>query len=421
MNYPGPARSGEGEVESTYAWMRLVVSLLLSTIGGIGMWSVVVALPAVQAEFGVARGAASLPYTLTMIGFGLSGIAMGRLSDRFGITVPVVIGIIAMALGYVAAASATTLWQYTLAQGLLIGVGSAATFGPLLADVSMWFNRRRGAAVGVFASGNYLAGALWSPVVQYFVDAEGWRQTHYGIAVFCAATMLPLALFLRRPPPAHGTADAATSPTAMAVRGLGLSPGALQTLLIVAGLACCVAMSMPQVHLVAYCGDLGYGAARGAQMLSLMLACGIVSRLGFGLISDRIGGLRTLLLGSGLQGVALLLFLPFDGLVSLYVIAALFGLFQGGIVPSYAIIVREHFAPSEAGARVGSVLMATVFGMALGGWMSGVVFDLTGSYRAAFLNGILWNLLNVSIAVWLLRREVGRGRQARAAAGASSL
>jgi MFS family permease len=401
--------------------MRLVVSLLLSTIGGVGMWSVVVALPAVQAEFAVARGDASLPYTLTMIGFGLSGIAMGRLSDRYGITIPVVIGIIAMALGYVAAASATTLWQYTLAQGLLVGVGSAATFGPLLADISMWFNRRRGAAVGVFASGNYVAGALWSPVVQHFVDADGWRQTHYGIAVFCVLTMLPLALFLRRPPPAHGTAHAATSPTAAAVRGLGLSPGALQALLIVAGLACCVAMSMPQVHLVAYCGDLGYGAARGAQMLSLMLACGIVSRLGFGLISDRIGGLRTLLLGSGLQGVALLLFLPFDGLVSLYVIAALFGLFQGGIVPSYAIIVREHFAPSEAGARVGSVLMATVFGMALGGWMSGVVFDLTGSYRAAFLNGILWNLLNVSIAVWLLRREVGRGRQARAAAGASSL
>ena len=421
MSKLGPVRSGEREVESAYAWMRLVVSLLLSTIGGVGMWSVVVALPAVQAEFGVARGDASLPYTLTMIGFGLSGIAMGRLSDRYGITVPVVIGIVAMALGYAAAASATTLWQYTLAQGLLIGAGSASTFGPLLADISMWFRRRRGAAVGVFASGNYIAGALWSPVVQHFVDADGWRQTHYGIAVFCAMTMLPLALYLRRPPPAHETEPRAAATAGVAARGLGLSPAALQTLLVVAGLACCVAMSMPQVHLVAYCGDLGYGAARGAQMLSLMLACGIVSRLGFGLVSDRIGGLRTLLLGSSLQGVALLLFLPFDGLVSLYVIAALFGLFQGGIVPSYAIIVREHFAPSEAGARVGSVLMATLFGMALGGWMSGVVFDLTGSYQAAFLNGILWNLLNVSIAAWLLRREVGRGRQARAAAGVSSL
>jgi MFS family permease len=180
--------------------------------------------------------------------------------------------------------------------------------------------------------------------------------------------------------------------------------------------ACCVAMSMPQVHIVAYCGDLGYGAARGAEMLSLMLACGIVSRLVSGWICDRIGGLRTLVLGSVLQGVALLLFLPFDGLVSLYIISALFGLFQGGIVPSYAIIVREHFEPKEAGARVGTVLMATLFGMALGGWMSGKVFDLTGSYHAAFINGIGWNLLNLAIALFLLHRVRRRQRAVPVAA-----
>jgi MFS family permease len=319
--------------------------------------------------------------------------------------VPVVLGSLTMALGYAVAGSASSLWQYTLAQGLLIGVGSAATFGPLLADSSMWFHRRRGIAVAIFASGNYFAGALWSPVVQHFIATDGWRRTSFGIAVFCAATMLPLALLLRKRPPAHETAPASAQGATRSAVGLGLSPGALQTLLIVAGLSCCVAMSMPQVHLVAYCGDLGYGAARGAEMLSLMLALGIVSRLGFGFVSDRIGGLRTLLLGSSLQGLALLLFLPFDGLVSLYVIAGLFGLFQGGIVPSYAIIVREYFSPAEAGTRVGSVLMATLFGMALGGWMSGAVFDLTGSYRAAFLNGILWNLVNVSIAGWLLRRR----------------
>ena len=189
---------------------------------------------------------------------------------------------------------------------------------------------------------------------------------------------------------------------------LGLSPSALQTLLLIAGVACCVAMSMPQVHLVAYCGDLGYGPARGAQMLSVMLACGIVSRLTFGAICDRIGGLRTLLIGSALQGLSLLLFLPFDGLVSLFLISALFGLFQGGIVPSYAIIIREFFPPREAGARVGMVITATLFGMALGGWMSGAIFDATGSYKAAFVNGILWNLVNVSIAVWLLRRSMMR-------------
>jgi MFS family permease len=184
----------------------------------------------------------------------------------------------------------------------------------------------------------------------------------------------------------------------------GLSPAKAQGLLCIAGVACCVAMSMPQVHIVAYCSDLGYGAARGAQMLSIMLAFGIASRLISGAICDRIGGLRTLLLGSALQGVALLLFLPFDSLASLYVIAALFGLFQGGIVPSYAIIIREHFSPDEAGARLGLVIMCTLFGMALGGWMSGKVFDLTGSYHAAFINGLGWNLLNLTIALTLLRR-----------------
>jgi MFS family permease len=398
-----------GGAESNYAWMRLGVTLLLSTIGGVGMWSVVVALPAVQAEFGVARADASLPYTLTMISFGLSGILMGRLSDRFGAMVPVIIGTTILALGYAAAGLAENLWQYTLAQGLLVGGGSSATFGPLLADTSLWFTRRRGIAVGIFASGNYLAGTVWPPLVQHFIESMGWRQTSFGIAMFCLASMLPLALLLRRPPPAIETGPVRAGTAAARSRhALGLSSGALQTLLLVAGVACCVAMSMPQVHLVAYCGDLGYGPAHGAQMLSLMLGFGIVSRLTFGFICDRIGGLRTLLLGSSLQGTALLLFLPFNGLVSLYVISALFGLFQGGIVPSYAIIVREYFSPAEAGARVGAVITATLFGMALGGWVSGAIFDLTGSYKAAFVHGVLWNLVTVSIALWLLRRAMAR-------------
>jgi MFS family permease len=399
-----------GEAESAYAWVRLLVALALSTIGGVGMWSTVVALPAIQAEFGVARSDASLPYTLTMVGFGLGGILMGRLADRFGIIVPVVVGTLALGLGYVLASTAGSLWQFALAQGVLIGgLGSSATFGPLLADTSLWFNRRRGIAVGIFASGNYLAGAVWPPIVQHFIETAGWRETHASIGMFCLASMLPLVLVLRRRPPAIELGSGSGRPAAWPQRPLGISPAALQALLVVAATACCVAMAMPQVHIVAYCGDLGYGAARGAEMLSLMLGFGIVSRLASGWICDRIGGVRTLLLGSGLQGIALLLFLPFDGLVSLYVVSALFGLFQGGIVPSYAIIIREYFPPREAGVRVGMALMASLFGMALGGWMSGAIFDLTGSYKAAFLNGTAWNLLNLSIAVWLLLR--GRGRQ----------
>src|SRR6478752_9562600 len=320
-----------GEVESASAWMRLGVTLALSTIGGVGMWSVVVALPAVQAEFAVARGDASLPYTLTMVCFGLSGIVMGRLSDRYGVMVPVMLGTLLLTLGYVAASFAPSLPAYALAQGALIGAGSSATFAPLLAHTSLWFVRRRGIAVAIFASGNYLAGTVWPPIVQHGIETIGWRHTCYAIAVFTVLTMLPLALMLRRPPPHQEAGDAAArAASGHAHAALGLTPRALQGLLVVAGLCCCVAMSMPQVHLVAYCGDLGYGAARGAQMLSLMLACGIVSRLVFGMISDRVGGLRTLLIGSSMQCFALFLFLPFDGLVSLYVISALFGLFQGG-------------------------------------------------------------------------------------------
>ena len=391
-------------IDSSTAWWRLVATLAMATLGGIGMWSVVVALPAVQADFGVDRGSASFPYTLTMVGFGFGGILMGRLTDRYGVTRPLVGATFALAAGYVLAGLAPSLFMYALAQGLLIGfLGSSATFGPLLADISHWFERRRGLAVSIVACGNYLAGTVWPPIVQHLIETIGWRQTHITIGLFCLVTMLPLTLALRRRSPAGHTVAAVRAVQDTHV-SLGVSPRALQTLLVIAGLSCCVAMAMPQVHIVAYCGDLGYGAAAGAQMLSLMLGFGIVSRLASGWVADHIGGVRTLLLGSSLQAIALLLYLPFDGLFSLYVISALFGLFQGGIVPSYAIIIREFFAPKEAGARVGLVVMATLFGMALGGWMSGEVFDLTGSYRAAFINGIAWNLLNLSIVIWLLRR-----------------
>ena len=399
-----------GQAESPYAYLRLGTALLVMTIGGAGMYGVVVALPPVQAEFGVARGDASLPYTLTMIGFGLGGILMGRLSDRFGVIVPMLIGGVSLGLGFIAAGMSGSLLQFSLAHGLLIGLlGCSATFAPLVADISLWFTRRRGMAVAICISGNYLAGAVWPPVLQHFFDTAGWRATYIGVGIFCLASILPLAFLLRRRPPLPVASATAFSGTRLE-RPLGLSPNALLALLCIAGVACCVAMSMPQVHIVAYCGDLGYGAARGAEMLALMLGCGIVSRLASGWISDRIGGLRTLLLGSALQGIALAMFLPFDGLVSLYIVSAMFGLFQGGIVPAYAIIVRELFPPGEAGARTGVVLMATLFGMALGGWLSGAIFDMTGSYRAAFVNGIGWNLLNLTIVFWLLRRSLSTGR-----------
>ena len=396
-------------IDSPAAWWRLLATLAMSTLGGVGMWSVIVVLPAVQAEFGVDRATATLPYTLTMIGYGFGGILMGRLSDRYGVARPLAGATIALATGYFLSALAPSLTMFALAHALLIGfLGSSASFGPLLADISHWFERRRGLAVSIVACGNYLAGTLWPPVVQHLIEILGWRDTQIAIGSICLVTMLPLSLALRRRPPAVSSGALAAASAVQPPPTLGISPAALQVLLVIAGLSCCVAMSMPQVHIVAYCGDLGYGPAAGARMLSLMLGFGIVSRLLSGWIADHIGGVRTLLLGSVLQGTALLLYVPFDGLASLYIVSALFGLFQGGIVPSYALIIREFFPPREAGARVGLVMMATLFGMALGGWMSGLVFDLTGSYRAAFLNGIGWNLLNVSIAVSLLRLQGSR-------------
>src|SRR5215468_3498986 len=396
------AKTGGGpdEIESAYAWLRLAVAVTISTVGGVGMWSFMVALPALQTDFGVGRAEASFPFTMVMFGFAAGGVLMGRLADRFGIAVPLGIGTLAVTAGYLATGWSPNLWLVSLAHAL-IGLGCSASFGPLMADISHWFVQRRGIAVAIAASGNYIAGTIWPPVVQHFIATSGWRATHIGIGLFCLVAMLPLAFALRRRLSIH---ESEADNAADRIAEVPLSPLTLQLLLCIAGVACCVAMSMPQVHIVAYCGDLGYGVARGAEMLSLMLGFGIVSRIGSGFIADRIGSLATLLLSSTAQGMALLLYVMFDGLMSLYVISALFGLFQGGIVPSYAFIVREYFPPSEVGTRLGVVLMMTLFGMAAGGWMSGAIFDYFGSYQAAFLNGLAWNVLNLVISVWLITR-----------------
>ena len=391
-------------IDSRVAFHRLLATLGLVVLGNSSMYVVSVVLPAVQAEFGIGRASASMPYTLMMVCLGLGGLLTGKLADRHGLTPVLWLGALAVLGGFVGAAFSGSIWAFGLAHAAMGFIGSSATFAPLLADTALWWNRRRGIAVAVCASGNYVAGALWPPIVQYGIDTIGWRPTYMALGVVCGVGMLALSLRMRQRPPAVQAAEVASTDTADRSRPFGLAPGLALALLFIAGVACCVAMAMPQVHIVAYCTDLGFGAARGAQMLSLMLACGIVSRLVFGLICDRIGGIRTLLLGSALQGVALLLFLPYDGLVPLFVISGLFGLFQGGIVPTYAIIVREYFPPQRASALVGAVIMATLIGMALGGWMSGWIFDVTGSYRAAFLNGIGWNLLNLSITGWLFLR-----------------
>lgn len=385
----------------------MVVSILLATIGGVGFWAIVVALPEIQIEFAADRGDASMAYTVTMIGFAMGNLLVGQILDRFGTPVPIAISSVLLGLGFMLGSVAGSIELLTAIQGVLIGLGSAVTFAPLVADISHWFRRRRGIAVAAVACGNYLAGTIWPLVMQPLMETGGWRFAYLVIGISCIVLMLPLSAMLRRPSPRHGVAlaGAGHAPLQAGLLSAGLKPAQLQLILVIAGLACCIAMSMPQIHIVAYCVDLGYGMARGAEMLALMMAAGIVSRLASGMLADWIGGVKTLLIGSLGQMAALWLYLPFDGLVSLYTVSLIFGLSQGGIVPSYAIIIREYLPAEEAGRRVGLVFMATILGMAIGGWMSGYIYDLTGSYSAAFLNGIAFNMVNVAVMVFILLRS----------------
>lgn len=382
-------------LDSAYSWLRLAITLLIATVGSAGMWSIIVIMPAVQAEFGVDRADASLPYTLTMIGFAAGNLVIGRAVDRYGVCLSLIGATACIAVGFVLAASSPSIYVMSLYQ-LLIGFGAAASFGPLMADISHWFLRRRGVAIAITACGNYLSGVIWPILLTNVLGDPGWRTTYLVLAAISVFTMVPLALFLRRRVSAAATKIASDLAVAN-VRAVHFSPRMLQLLLVIAGIGCCIAMSMPQVHIVSLCVDLGYGPAAGAEMLSMMLLGGVVSRLVSGVVADRLGGVMALLIGSGLQCIALFLYLPYDGLASLYIVSVVFGLSQGGIVPSYALIVREYMPPQEAGARVGVVITATIVGMAIGGWMSGWIYDLTGSYQMAFINGILWNLLNIAI------------------------
>lgn len=393
-------------LDSRYSWTRMIITLVVAIIINAGMWEIIAIMPAVQLEFGLDRAGASLPYTLTMIGFGVGNFVIGKAVDRFGVSISLIGAALGVALGLYLATISTSIVMMSFAQ-LLIGLASAVGFGPLIADISHWFMKRRGIAMAIVASGNYLSGSIWTLVLADTLSTQGWRSVYMILAFMTLAVVIPLALILRRklPQDAHIQAEAISSANA---KTSGLSPTALACLLGVAGVGCCVAMSMPQVHIVSYCVDLGYGPAVGAEMLSLMLLGGVGSRLVSGLLADKLGGVKTLLIGSLAQCVALFLYLPSDALISLYVVSLVFGLSQGGIVPSYAVIVREYMPAREAGARVGFVLMATIMGMALGGWSSGLIYDLSGSYQLAFINGIAWNGLNIAIMLWLLMR--GRPR-----------
>jgi MFS family permease len=413
MNDSSHRSSAGAPSAGAYVAFRLIVSLVLMTVGTVGMYVGIVGLKPIAAEFGISRGVGSLPYALFMLGYGFGNVLHGRLADRYGILVPLLIGSLALPAGLILSAQTGSLWQFLAAIALLAGMlGSSAVFAPIVADVSLWFTGRRGLAVGFVLSGSYFAGAVWPPVLQYLIGEYGWRSAFTTVGYFCLATMVPLSLLLYRKPAYLAVAKGAPRDSRFA-RPLGLAPNALQCGICLAGIGCCVGMSMPQVHIVAHATDLGFSAQRGAEMLSLMLGCGIISRLVSGWISDRIGGLRTLLMGSGLQGLLLAAFIPADSLSALYIVSACFGLSQGGIVPSYAIIVRNYFPAGEAGWRIGTALFFTLFGMALGGWLAGFLYDVTGSYTVSFINALAFNAMNFLVVAFLLTRARQYGAATR--------
>ena len=391
------------EHDSLYSWTRLFIALLLATVGNIGMWVVVIVLPDIQQEFKIDRGTASIPFAFTMVGFAIGNWVMGHVVDRYGITKTIILAATVNTAGYIAAMYVNNVYSLSILQ-FFIGLGTAAAFGPLIADTSHWFLKRRGIAVALIASGNYFSGAIWPPLFNSTLQSDGWRDVYWILAVSTVFIMIPLSFLLTKKI-SEETARISDAASSDKRQNVSISPKALTILLSIAGIGCCVAMSMPQVHIVAFCIDLGFGPAVGAEMLSLMLIGGIISRLINGILADKLGGVYTLLIGSTLQCIALFLYLPFDGLVSLYIVSLVFGLSQGGIVPSYAIIIREYLPGVDAGTRVGFVMMCTIMGMAIGGWMSGWIYDLTGSYAAAFWNGIVWNFLNIAIVLFLITRN----------------
>lgn len=393
------------QIRRVYPLIRLTTALALMTLGCSAMYAGVMVLEPLALELGTGRGNSSLIYGSFMIGFALGGVFMGRLADRMGIMIPALIGSLALPAGFYLAAHASSILEICLAFSLLCGfLGSSFSMAPLIADISHWFNRRRGLAVGIAFSGSYVAGAIWPPILQRMFDAQGWRESFIDLALLTLIFMALLSLLLYpRPPtneqlPTTGSANSNLTNSA-------ISAGTLQSLICLAGFGCCVAMAMPQIHIVPYVMDLGHPAIRGAEMLGLMLGSGVISRVGSGWLSDRIGGLATLLLGSALQLVVLIAFLTGNSLVFLYGISIAFGLSQGGIVPSYTIILRAFFPPKQAGWRISTSFLFTVAGMAFGGWIAGVLYDLTGSYTVSFLNAIGFNILNLWIAASLIKKS----------------
>ena len=393
-------------VETPYGWVVVFASLALHSISLGAPTILFVALKPIAADLDTVRAVPSLAYSLMMIGTGIGGIAMGRWMDRHGVMQPVLFGSVMICIGALVASRAEGQWSLFIATGVLIGLlGKAAMIAPLVANVTRWFDRRRGFAVAIITSGQGLAGAIWPTVVQYFNDQVGWRGTFLYFSIFAAVTMIPAAFLLRpRAPIAPSDSTGAIRPEDRRV--LDLPPHVAQGMLWIAVIGCCTAMSVPIVHLVSHVTDQGYTLDQGARVLSVLFLAAFVSRLAFGMLADRIGPVRTILIGSVSMAAMLLAFAFTTSYTGLFTAALLFGLGFSGIMPCYPLLIRLLFPVSEAGGRIAAQYMFAAGGMALGGWLGGVTFDLTGSYSPAFLVAFAFNALNFVMIGFLYTRQM---------------
>ena len=390
------------EQDSQQAWFRLAIIFTMSVIGTAGMWSVVIILPNIQSEFALDRAASTYPYVATMFGYGIGNVIIGRMLDRIGIAKPIIFALSLLVASYILSIFVKDVFFLSISQ-FFLGFSAAAFFGPMMADISNYFYRRKGLAVSLVASGQHLCGAIWPFLIKDFLLEGDWRNAHLFIAMVCSI-LIPILFFLLGNKKPKIDIDQNLSSRKEDINSkvkLSISNKQIQILLMFAGVFCCVAMSMPQVHIVPLCIDNGYGLAVGTEILSFMLFAAVASRVIFGFLSDKIGPIQTLILGSSLQAISLTMFLPFNSQLSLYIVAIFFGLSQGGIVPIYAVIISKFLPSNEVAERVGLLIFATIVGMSLGGWLSGEIYDFTKSYKLAFINGIFWNIINLCIMVYL--------------------
>ena len=380
----------------------LIASLLFILVGTGSIYFIVVALKEIAAEFAWPRTVPSTAYALQYLGTGIGGIFMGWYFDRRGMEIPAFVGGSMIGVGAILTSFVSSQWELFFIYGAMLGFfGRSALFGPLTTNITHWFEHKKSLAVGVVSSGQGLAGMLWPPVFHHLIAAVGWRQTALIYGVFTLVAMLLLALILRQKPPTPKPQSAVSQTFADAPR----SSMAIQASLSTASVGCCVAMSLPLAHVVSHVSDLGFDPARGAEVLSLMLGCSVISSLfGVGFLGGRYGGLRALFIFSIVQAILLATLAFASSLPGIYLAAALLGLGYGGILPCYPVIVRELLPSAEAGRRTGLILLCAGGGMALGSWLGGYIFDLTGSYQMAFLIGVAFNLGNLAIIFSLILR-----------------